>query len=324
MLPEAKLLFRQFQLAAMTEAGARQMFQALVTDLVSLEHPTADTVAGRGGYDWGIDTYAGRFDETLTIWQSKFFLDGIGQSQQKQIRESFTEICSKAAAHELTIDAWFLAIPCDMAPEERTWFDGWSGRQSRTCGFPIRLLGGSELRRQLMRADAEDIRRSYFGDLTRAHRAAEAVVTTDDLTAFDGALFVCQLQEAGMFETDAARGLFFAAEALFRDLAARGDEAARAAMDELHLEVQHVWEQNFNRHRPAADSAGRMADLIADVMAGVATVGDPEPLRLRPAHRRGVAHRLVENARAGWVAHWRDVADQHQRSAGGATLEVRS
>lgn len=324
MLPEAKLLFRQFQLAALTEAGARQMFQTFVTDLVSLEHATADTVAGPGGYDWGIDTYAGRFDETLTVWQSKFFLDGIGDSQKKQIRESFAEVCSKAAEHDLTIDAWFLALPCDMAPEERAWFDGWSGRQSRKSGFPIRLLSGSELRRQLMRPDAEDILRSYFSSLVGATPSAEAVVTTDDLSAFDGALFVRQLQEAGTFETDAARGLFFAAEALFRDLAARGDDDARAAMDELHLEVQHVWEQHFNRHRPAADDGGRMAGLIDDVMAGAAAVADPDPLRLRPAHRRGVAHRLVETARAGWVAHWRDVADQHRLGAFGSAQQVQA
>lgn len=300
------------------------MFQALVTDLVSLEHPTAGTVAGRGGYDWGIDTYAGRFDATLTVWQSKFFLDGIGDSQKKQIRDSFTEVCSKAAERGLAIDAWFLALPCDMAPEERAWFDRWSGRQGRSSGISMDSLTGSELRRQLMRADAKDILRSYFDLPSAEFVAAEEVVTTDDLATFDGALFVRQLQEAGMVETDAARGLFFAAEALFRDLAARGDGAARAAMDELHLEVQHVWEQHFNRYRPAADEAGRMAGLIDDVMAGAAAVGDPEPLRLRPAHRRGVAHRLVEAARAGWVVQWRDVAEQHNRGAASASQEVQA
>jgi hypothetical protein len=52
------------------------------------------------------------------------------------------------------------------------------------------------------------------------------------------ALFVRQLEEAGHTETDAARGMFFAAEALARDLAARGNQAGVAALEELHLEFK--------------------------------------------------------------------------------------
>jgi hypothetical protein len=322
VLPEPRLLFQHFQTKALTEGGARQMFQGLVTDLVSLEHPTADTVAGPGGYDWGIDTYAGRFDETLSVWQSKFFLDGVGPSQQQQIRESFAQVCKDAATHGLAVDAWFLALPCDLAPQERQWFDGWSSRASKKTGIPTKLLGGSELRRQLMRPDAEFILNSYFGTITGSPREAEPVVTTDDLATFDNALFVRQLDEAGMRETDAARGFFFAADALLRDLAARGDDAAKTAMNELHLEIQYVWEQHFNSRQQDADHSGRIVGLIEEVLSGAAMVADPEPLRLRPAHRRGVAHRLVENARAGWVVHWRDVAEEHRALVVGAGQEV--
>lgn len=312
MLPEPKLLFQQLEARSITEGGAREVFQMLVTDLVSLEHPTAAVVAAPGGQDWGIDTYVGRFDDTLTVWQSKFFLRGVGPSQQQQIRESFKQVLDQATANELTIDAWFLAVPCDMAPEERRWFDGWAGRQAREVKFPLSLWGGSDLRRKLMRADAEDIRRDYFGGVLTTSPRSETVVIKDDLSEFDDALFVRQLHEAGRAETDAARGLFFAADALFRDLAARGDEAAISAMGELHLEVQYLWEQHFNQSLPQADAAGRMAGLIDQVITGAGNVPDPAPLRLRPAHRRGVAHRLVEEGRAGWVAHWRQVADHHQ------------
>lgn len=322
VLPEPRLLFQLFQTMALTEGGARQQFQALVTDLVSLKHPTADTVAGPGGYDWGIDTYAGRFDETLTVWQSKFFLDGIGPSQRQQIRDSFQQVCKEAATHGLRLDAWYLAIPCDMSPEERQWFDGWSGRASRKAKVPIYLLGGSELRRQLMRADADSIRASYFASLATLPRSAEPVSTTDDLSAFDDALFVRQLEEAGTVETDAARGLFFAADALFRDLTARGDESARAAINELHLEIQYRWEQRFNRRIPDADPAGRIAGLIDEVLADAEGVADPEPLLLRPAHRRGIAHRLVENAHAGWVSHWREIAGTYRTAVSSTGLEI--
>jgi hypothetical protein len=128
----------------------------------------------------------------------------------------------------------------------------------------------------------------------------------------DNALFVRQLEEAGHVETDAARGLFFAAEALARDLAAREDGAGIAALEELHLEVQTRWEARYNAALPFADSHGRMTGLIDQVLKDAAGCSDPPSLRLRPAHRRGIAHRLVENAQAGWVRHWRQVAANHE------------
>ena len=55
-----------------------------------------------------------------------------------------------------------------------------------------------------------------------------------------------------------------------------------------------------------------MPGLIDNVLQDAGSCADPEGLRLRPAHRKGVVHRLVENAKAGWVRHWRTVAENHE------------
>jgi hypothetical protein len=128
---------------------------------------------------------------------------------------------------------------------------------------------------------------------------------------FESALFVRQLKEAGHVENDAARGLFFAAEALVRDINARDDDAGIAALDELHLEIHSIWENHFNARLEMAGEDGRMAGLVSQVINGAAVCPDPHGITLRPAHRKGVAHRLVENAQAGWVRHWRDIATEH-------------
>jgi hypothetical protein len=277
---------------------------------VKLEHPTADEVEGPGGYDWGIDTFVGSLDDTVTVWQSKFFLEWTGETQRKQVRDSFKQIADKAVENDIKLDAWTLCLPCTLPPEERKWFDTWAAKQRRERGITIRLWGGIDLRHKLMREDAADVLRSYFEPDT-GKPAVENLHVSDDLAAFDDALFVRQLHEAGHVETDAARGLFFAADALFRDIAARGDEAAIQGMTELHLEVHNIWETRFNTAKSGADADGRMAGLVEAVINEAGTVPDPAGVRLRPAHRRGVAHRLVEDARAGWVTHWRKVADSH-------------
>jgi hypothetical protein len=311
LLPMPEVLFSRLRYEAGSDAAARVVFQMLVTDLVSVRHPTANEVAGPGGTDWGIDTYVGRLDDSVVVWQSKFFLDWKGEDQRNQVRDSFNSLLENAVQEGFQVSAWTLCVPCILPPLEQKWFDGWAARMRRKHNIArIELWNGVELRRQLIKSDAEDVKNQYFPE-TMSRLPSEPVATERDLHEMATALFVRQLEEAGYIETDAARGLFFAAEALARDLATRGNPAGTAALQELHLEIQALWEAHFNSALPGADNNGRMAGLIDCVLQGAANCGDPEGLRLRPAHRKGVAHRLVENARAGWVRHWRAIAEAH-------------
>ena len=319
VLPEPKVLFGRLQYAAGNEAGARSTFQMLVTDLVAVRYPAANEVAGPGGGDWGIDTYIGRLDDSVAVWQSKFFLDWKGKDQQDQVRDSLNQLMGKAADEGLHVEAWTLCVPCILPPKEQQWFDGWAKRNSRKYKVTIALWNGVQLRRHLMQEDAEHVRRAYFSE-TAESRATEPVLSVSDVAGLGTALFVRQLEEAGHAETDAARGMFFAAEALARDLSARENQAGVVALQELHLEVQALWEARFNAGLSLVDDAGRMAGLIDAVLQDAARCPDPEGLRLRPAHRRGVAHRLVENARAGWVRHWREIAACHEGASAAAVV----
>jgi hypothetical protein len=317
-LAEPLLLFGRFAQDCGTMAAARETFQMLVTDLVKAQHPTASTVSGPGGRDWGIDTYVGNLNGSLVVWQSKFVLPWEGETQRGAVRSSFNHIVKEAAERGFLLKAWTLCIPCDLAPEEQKWFDTWAGTMWRKHKVRPRLWNGTELRHQLTRQDAQHIRAEYFSHTIRQASSGSAepplqpLATRADHSEFDDALFVRQLEEAGQPETDAARGLFFATEALFRDWTAKGDEQAIAALEEVHLEVHRVWEGHFNAESPTATDDGRMPRLLDLVMAGARSRPDPAGLRLRGVHRMGAAHRLVEASRAGWVTHWRKVAKQHQ------------
>jgi len=128
VLPEPKVLFGRLQYDARTEAGGRGVFQMLVTDLVTVRCPTANEVAGPGGGDWGIDTYVGRLDGTVVVWQSKFFLDWKGEDQRGQVRDSFNRVMAKASQEGFRVDAWTLCVPCVLPPAEQKWFDTWAAK----------------------------------------------------------------------------------------------------------------------------------------------------------------------------------------------------
>ncbi|NGY66486.1 hypothetical protein G7043_47160 [Lentzea sp. NEAU-D13] len=101
LLPQPAVLFALFQAEAGTVAGAREAFQMLITDLVGVRYPAANEVAGPGGGDWGIDTYVGRLDDSVVVWQSKFFPTWAGNDQQQQVRDSFKQLMTKAKSEGL-------------------------------------------------------------------------------------------------------------------------------------------------------------------------------------------------------------------------------
>ncbi len=70
------------------EAG-RAKFQRLVTDIVKATRTDAREIAANPG-DWGIDTFVGQLaGGEVDIWQSKYFVDGMAESQHRQVRDSF-------------------------------------------------------------------------------------------------------------------------------------------------------------------------------------------------------------------------------------------
>lgn len=313
-MPAHDAMFAQFTYDAGGPGAARERFQLLITDLVRVQHETANEVALPSGSDWGIDTFVGALDSEVFVWQSKFFPTWTGESQRANVRQSFSEVMSRAKNEGFDVHGWTLCVPCILPPAEQQWFDGWKRRQEQGNGPRIKLWNGPVIRGLLMKPDSVHVRDAYFPDRVLVKAPAPLARYDSTLLDLSGALFVKQLEEAGRSENDAAKGLFFAAEALVRDAASRADADTTAALDSLHLDVQDLWETEFNGRVGTCQADGRMEGFIDAVLSGAAAMPDPHGVTLRPAHRKGIAHRVVEDGKAGWVKQWRDVLDEFRSS----------
>lgn len=319
-MPDVPQLFARFDSDAGSDGAARDIFQMLVTDLVKVKYPDATTVEGPGNRDWGIDTVRGQLaGGSVFIWQSKYILEWQTAAPQSQVRSSFRSAVKHADEEKYKITAWTLVVPCKLAPGQLKWFQEWAKRESKKTGIAIGLWDGTELRNQLITRDALDVRREYFPHTTPQATVAtgihpsERVALTEDTSQFEGALFVRQLREAGNPETDSACAHFFATDALIRDYEAKGQDDAVASMAELHLEVHDIWELHFNQELATAQDGGRMPRLLPLVIEAAATCPNPPGLHLARAHKKGTAHRLVEQKKAGWVTYWREIAASHEQ-----------
>ncbi|AEY94312.1 serine/threonine protein kinase (plasmid) [Streptomyces hygroscopicus subsp. jinggangensis 5008] len=293
-------------------AGAREDFEKMIVGLARATMPGVRMIAANPG-DWGIDAFGGDLGGAITVWQSKYFLHATTESHQQQIRKSFDSVLKAADKHGHRVESWILCIPSSMDGPTTRWWDGWKKRKEREHGLVIDLWDETALVERLGTLEADTVRRLYY-EPYRSAPAPEAdtearpleEVDPDKAASLDAALFIRQMREAGHIELDGAKRQFFNADLVAREIAHKGVPAEVRALTSADATLHGVWETRFNECC-ADDSLRRLHSLVwADVRAEHPNL--PKRLRLEVVHAWGLVHRLVDNRKAGWVKHWRDVA----------------
>ncbi|MGW6792424.1 hypothetical protein [Streptomyces chartreusis] len=109
------------------------------------------------------------------------------------------------------------------ADHEVVW-DKWKRTQKREHNLVIDLWDETQLTVRLRAPEADQVRRAYY-ELPTAVPPADGEarpvleVDEDKAVAFDSALFVRQMREAGHLELDGARRQFFNADLVAREIA---------------------------------------------------------------------------------------------------------
>lgn len=265
--------------------------------------------------DWGIDAFVGDLGGAITVWQSKYFMPFTTTSHSQQIRDSLANALKAADANGHTIELWILCIPSDMDGSAASWWDRWKKKSEKEHGIVIELWDKTKLVSKLQSPEGDQVRRAYYEHFTAPSTPAQEQmrlvldVEEDKAKALDAALFVRQMTEAGHVELDSAKRQFFNADIVAREVAHKGVPTEIAALSSVDATLHGVWELQFNECS-AEDS---LTSLHGRVWREVRSEHDkiPKVLRLEVTHSWGLVHRLVDNRRAGWVRHWRQIAIGH-------------
>ena len=301
------------------EEAGRERFERLVTGLVWAMHPTARAVKANPG-DWGIDTFVGQLSRgTISVWQSKYFIGGVDDGQRKQVRESFASIQKAAATNGFKVASWTLAVPVDLDGPATKWWDGWKSRNQRSTGIAIDLWPCSHIENLLIKPDFAGVRQQYFGLQPGETAVERTVMEPEDWAGFDSALFIKQLQAAGITEDRAARRAFFNAEVMTRDVTEREVGAEVDALDSVRASLHQMWHTRDEAQKAeCGEESDRLPRLYPDVMTAVESYHRASPsqaLRDTLVHRSGLVHHLVEEGHAGWVRSYGQIAKEHERAA---------
>ncbi|MER5934681.1 serine/threonine protein kinase [Streptomyces sp. NPDC002054] len=293
--------------------GARADFEEMIAQLAGATTPNVRMIAANPG-DWGVDAFAGDLGGAITVWQSKYFMPVTTAKHAQQIRDSFSHARQAAADHGYTIASWVLCIPSSMDGPAAKWWDGWQKKTERDHGVVIQLWDKTELVRRLLSPEGDQVRRAYYepyGTAPQPQEQLRLVLDVEDEKAagLDSALFVRQMTEAGHVELNSAKRQFFNADLVAREIAHKAVPAEMAALSSVDGTLHGLWEMQFNE----CSAEGALPALHGRVWRDVREEHGklPKSLRLELVHSWGLVHRLVDNRKAGWVKHWRQIAAGH-------------
>jgi len=321
MRGKAPVNFHALIAATGSDEGARARFQDLIAQLVKVKHRNARQMQAKQG-DWGLDCFVGLLNDALFNWQAKFFINGVGSDQQKEIRDSFKRFVTKAETEGYKPIGWTLCIPVDLDPPSTQWWDGWKHRKEKETSCSINLWDKSELESLLLAPDAHHVYDGYFGD----PHVAKAELLTLPVPAgmsFEEMLFLKQLRAAQIPEVDGAKRQFFNADIMKREVADKGIQEELQELETCFAEVHSIWEVEFNGKCAEHPGVEALPGLYPKVLGEISQLHKSTKKGALPMgllHRLGTMHHVVEDGAAGWVRDFRSIASAHAAATSSPAL----
>lgn len=303
-----------------TDAGAREVFEKICTQLLqAMFNDDAHRIRVNRGDD-GIDIFVGDFDKEIDVYQCKYFIDGIGDSQQKQIRESY-ERAKNSSSYK--IKCWYLCLPCELSTKEFVWWSNWKKRKENIDQIPLHLYEGSYLIGQLKKFSLyneifdEDIRQSLDKILAflraEKQRIFEEIIALPDeaeLQSYNGMVFVKKLESAKIRNISGCKNDYFNAEFVEQSIQSKNNEDEIRAYKNLKSKIYSFWQTQYGRYQDESDGN----ELITRVYERIEDT-DTSTLQciasINLLAKKGMLHQFAEDCSIGWLKDYKDKLQEY-------------
>jgi hypothetical protein len=292
-----------------TEEGARTVFAQLVTQCVKSIYPSAREIRPNPG-DEGIDSFVGNFDGDTKVYQSKYFCDCIGDSQKKNIRESFNT-CVKSTEFSTPV-LWTLCVPIDLDIREEKWWQNWKQKKIKEHGFQIELWSKTDFVRFRAQPDLKPIFNFALNqvpegiDLDTALVKLKTSLNSSPIkklpskNQFQQANFVKKLEKADIHSHLAARTAFYNFELLRTAITESGIDDDIYLLEELQVKILDLWEKEY--HKCNDEDFGKKFYLqIMEKIENESSKSLKTSLQLDTIFKKGGMHYWTDLCEAGWV-----------------------
>lgn len=313
-----------------TDAGAREVFEKICIKLMQCKSNNTYPVEVSQG-DGGIDIFVGNFDDCIDVYQCKYFIDGIGNAQQCQIRESFI---TAVTSNKFRCKNWFLCIPSILNIKEHTWWWGWKRKMEQKYNISITLYDGSFLIKELKEYDLYNTIfdndtiillneiLSYLQDKKRCYQ--EEIYEIDDLSDldYDDCIFIKKLESANIGDTDMCKKEFFNAEIVKSSIESKGNMEETRMFSQLTSKVHSVWSAQYRLYGNESDGnilLGKTYERIEDLDTTTLQASDEISL----IAKKGILHQLSDDCKVGWLKNYIERLEEYKRNGGSGIGSTR-
>ncbi len=299
------------------EAGARDIFEKICIELFQKTFENAYAVQASPGDD-GIDVLVGDLTGEISVYQCKYFIDGIGNSQKTQIKDSY-----KTVTEKYTVKEWYLCVPCLFTVDNHKWWSDWKTSMQQKDNLKIDVYDGSRLLMKIKEFDMyntifdEDIRLSlkeiYDYLLSENMRIYnEIIYDINDFSdlSYDDCNFVKMLESANIFDNDEYKNDFFNAEISKQRILSKGQSEEIKAYNQLALKLLSIWKTQYKLHKNAYDGYElinntylRIEDLDTTSLASIDEIS--------MLAKKGMLHQLADEKRLGWIENYLEVFEAY-------------
>lgn len=299
-----------------TVDGAREVFARLVTHSVRTLHPSAQAIRPNPG-DEGIDTIVGQLNTKSRVYQSKYFPDSIGNSQKKQIRDSFKSCITSVKIKNMVL--WTLCIPIEMSVDEKKWWDGWKKKQEKEHGVKIDLMTLSNFETFYSNSTLKpvfDIALKRVADFQAEtdviehlkKSLAKPVKSLTDNDQFGDAVFVKKLEAAGVNQHRSARTAFYNFELVRQTIEQGGTSEERAELQNLLENIYSIWEKKFLKKSPNELGKDFYIEVIEELGKSYPKLSNK--LGFQNLHNEGGIHYWADICEAGWTDNFKQILEE--------------
>lgn len=238
------------------EAGAREKFEKICIEAFQEKFgPKAKEVAVSQGDD-GIDILVGELTDRPSVYQCKFFINGIGESQKQQIRNSFSTVIT---SHP-NISSWFLCVPVGLNIQELQWWSTWKSKTKAQHKIKIELCDGAFLLKEFkkcssynstfdddIRNDLEQVRISLEDANRRAYE--EVLYGEDDIDGisamYNDTVFISMLKSAQIIEVEDFKIDFYNAEIARHEARSKDNINGERQYANLRKKIYSIWQTQY-------------------------------------------------------------------------------
>ncbi|EAC2274163.1 TPA: hypothetical protein IP933_002927 [Listeria monocytogenes] len=304
------------------DAGAREIFENICVALFQAIYDSkAKSVKPCQG-DGGIDVLIGNLPEPEKVYQCKFFLNKIGDSQKQQIRDSFKTVTDKYNVKE-----WYLCLPIVLTEKELLWWSQWKNKMETDKGIKIDLCDGSYLINSLKKFDLytekfdDDIRMQLDQILKelllkRQQIVEEIIYGIEDIEnieeEYNDFVFIKMLESAKITNLNTCKMEYFNAEISMKEGISKDAIGGLKVYGNLKKKVLTIWDTQYRMHKHPSNGNNLLNNTylrIEDLDSSTLYASTEYSLLAK----KGLLHHLANEKQLGWVEDYLNKLTEYMR-----------